>query len=184
MSMRHGSLGVAAGQPLLHGALARSKARLPGPQYRRRQPRPTEIATPGDVVVQNFSVARLSGTLAIMKADPTSTEDVYVVDADAARGAYQQLTEVNPQMRTWKLPQIKLVQWQGGDGDNVEGLLELPPGYRDGDKRLPMVLEIHGGPTADTPYCLRTTGSMATWHLPPRASAAEPELSRLCGLRR
>lgn len=39
----------------------------------------------------------------------------------------------------------RLVSWQSDDGQDIEGLLTLPPGHRDGD-RQPLVLMIHGGP--------------------------------------
>ena len=57
----------------------------------------------------------------------------------------KRLTNLNPQIDTWKLPQISLVQWQGANGDDVQGVLELPPDHKDGQK-LPLVVAIHGGP--------------------------------------
>jgi len=56
------------------------------------------------------------------------------------------LTNLNPQVDTWKLPQISVVTWKGAKGDEVEGILELPPDYKKGDK-IPLVVAIHGGPT-------------------------------------
>jgi dipeptidyl aminopeptidase/acylaminoacyl peptidase len=38
--------------------------------------------------------------------------------------------------------------------EEVEGILELPPDYQPG-KPLPMIVELHGGPTSATPYCLQ-----------------------------
>jgi len=58
-------------------------------------------------------------------------------------------------MESWKLPQIRLVQWTSPDGTPVEGLLELPPDYREGDGPLPLVVELHGGPTSATRYEFR-----------------------------
>lgn len=108
----------------------------------------TEEVTPGDVVAYAFDVGK-SGTVAVVKADPTSLGDVFVTE----RGSLRRLTNANPQTRTWKLPQISVVQWKGADGDTVEGVLELPPGYKEGE-RLPLVLDIHGGPTAAASYSL------------------------------
>ena len=68
-----------------------------------------------------------------------------------APGDYRQLTNMNPQMATWKMPQISVVSWKGANGDAVEGVLELPYGYNaETDGPLPMILELHGGPTAAT----------------------------------
>lgn len=59
----------------------------------------------------------------------------------------KRLAKFNPQIDTWKLPQISSYKWTGANGDEVEGILELPPGYQPGEP-LPTILAIHGGPTA------------------------------------
>ena len=41
------------------------------------------------------------------------------------------------------------------DGTSVGGPLELPPGWKPGDKPLPLVVAIHGGPTTSSPNDLR-----------------------------
>ena len=47
-------------------------------------------------------------------------------------------------------PRITLVSWKGWNGDTVEGILGLPPDYTPGPPHggLPMIVELHGGPTA------------------------------------
>ncbi len=55
----------------------------------------------------------------------------------------------NPHTRTWKSPSIQHVTWKASDGTEVGGVLELPFGYKKGDK-LPLVVGIHGGPTTST----------------------------------
>src|SRR5262249_46715421 len=59
------------------------------------------------------------------------------------------LTDVNPQTTTWKLPSVKHITWIAPDGTEVGGVVELPYGYKKGDK-LPLVVAIHGGPTTST----------------------------------
>ncbi len=90
--------------------------------------------------------------MAVSMSRPTHDRDVFTV---ASGGKYTRLTTANPQMDTWKLPQISIVKWKGANGDTVEGILELPPDYKEGDGPLPMVVEIHGGPTAATLYQFR-----------------------------
>ncbi len=113
------------------------------------------ILTPGDVCVNTFDVTRGGDKLAIVMSDITHPPDIFTAPT-AGRGdiAYDRVTHVNPQVDTWKLPQISLVQWKSTDGTDVEGILELPPDYTPGTP-LPMVVEIHGGPTASTRYELR-----------------------------
>lgn len=43
----------------------------------------------------------------------------------------------------------EVVRWKSADGLEVEGVLWLPIGYRPGD-RVPMITELHGGPTGTT----------------------------------
>ncbi len=106
------------------------------------------VLTPGDIVVHAYGFADTGRTLAIVASSPTHARDVFLAGGP---GEYKRLTDNNPQMATWKLPQISLVTWQGANGDEIEGVLELPFGYDPkADGPLPMIVEIHGGPTAST----------------------------------
>jgi dipeptidyl aminopeptidase/acylaminoacyl peptidase len=100
--------------------------------------------TTGDRVVEAFSVARVDLQPAAILASPTAFPDVYLLDK--AGKSPQRLTKVNPQADTWKLPKLSVFTWKGPDGTPVEGILELPPDHKPG-KPLPLVVEIHGGPT-------------------------------------
>ena len=111
----------------------------------------TRTLTPGDEVVMSFDFDSKGDVLAVVAATTTHPPDIALISAD---GDVTRLTRVNPQVDRWKLPQISLVKWKGADGDMVEGVLELPPDYKPG-KRLPMVVEIHGGPTSATTCYLR-----------------------------
>jgi dipeptidyl aminopeptidase/acylaminoacyl peptidase len=62
------------------------------------------------------------------------------------KGDPRRLTTLNPQAESWKLPTVKHVTWKAPDGTEVGGVLELPPGHKEGTK-LPLVVAIHGGPT-------------------------------------
>ena len=109
------------------------------------------IITPGDVVAEYFDVTPDGRQLAVAMADVTHPADIYT-KAVAAKGEPKRLTRVNPQIDTWKLPQIQIVTWTGANGDPVEGILELPYDYKPGTK-LPLHVALHGGPTdADRLY--------------------------------
>jgi len=107
--------------------------------------------TPGPGGVAAFGFAAASGDLAVVRETTTEVGDVFLVGEG---GEYRRLTRVNPQVDTWKLPDISTVRWKGAGGVEVEGILELPPDHRPG-KPLPMIVELHGGPTASTKKRLR-----------------------------
>lgn len=112
----------------------------------------TVALTKGDVTVHGFGFAASGNPLAVVMASPEHDRDVFAV---SDQGHYDRLADVNAHTATWKLPQISIVKWEGANGDTVEGILELPFGYKEGDGPLPMVVEIHGGPTAATLYEFR-----------------------------
>lgn len=91
--------------------------------------------------------------LALGLSTNTHPADVFV-QASRPGAKPKRLTKQNPQIATWKLPLIKTVRWKSKDGTEVEGVLELPPGY-DGKSKLPFMLEIHGGPTSASREHLR-----------------------------
>ena len=57
----------------------------------------------------------------------------------------RRLTDTNPQTRDLLSFPKELVTWKGADGWDMEGLLVYPPGHVKGT-RVPLVLNVHGGP--------------------------------------
>ena len=117
--------------------------RVTGPQYET-----TNVATPGDVVVGGFAFTD-DGAAVVSAGTPTELGDVWRVDG----AELVQLTDMNPQTDDWNFPKVQIYGWKAPDGAAVEGILELPPGYnKEKDGPLPLVVAIHGGPTASEPY--------------------------------
>lgn len=111
-----------------------------------------ETLTPGDRVVWEHAFSDDGRQLAFVAQDAGRFSDVWLRDK---RGRERQLTDTNPQTATWKLPEVSLVSWTAPDGVLVEGVLELPPGYRAEDGPLPLLVEIHGGPSWAQPLALQ-----------------------------
>lgn len=112
-----------------------------------------DTLTGGDVVVEAFSRshdAQQADHVAVVKATPTQLADVYFSSGASER----RITHVNPQADSWQLPKLSVVSWQGAGGKTVEGILELPPDHIPG-KPVPLVVEIHGGPTTASYYKLQ-----------------------------
>ncbi len=112
----------------------------------------TRALAGGDIVVGSFDFDERGGSLTTVFETITDANDIYSVKSPEK---FERLTRVNPQVDTWKLPQIKHVSWTGADGDVCYGILELPPGYQEGDGPLPTIIELHGGPTSSTKFRLR-----------------------------
>ena len=105
-----------------------------------------ESLTDGDVVVETFHFNPKGTRAAFIKNDATTFPEIYYYSPGGESG---QATNLNKHTETWKLPKLSVVHWKGARGDSVEGILELPPDYEPG-KRVPLVVEIHGGPTTAT----------------------------------
>ncbi len=59
----------------------------------------------------------------------------------------ERLTTLNPWLAQRKLGTHKVVRYNARDGQEIEGVLVLPVGYKKGQK-YPLILDIHGGPEA------------------------------------
>jgi len=76
--------------------------------------------------------------------DFDSPPDIYVSPVDEFKST--RLTEANPWVESeLSLASMTLVRWKSKKGFEIEGLLHLPAGHTPGDK-LPLILNIHGGP--------------------------------------
>ncbi len=114
----------------------------------------SRLVTAGPQNVEHFAFTAAGDRIVAVMSGLDHPPDVFILSPRANRRRYRRLTRVNPQVDTWKLPQIKAVRWQSRDGSEVEGILELPPGH-DGKKRLPLLVELHGGPTSATRLRMR-----------------------------
>jgi dipeptidyl aminopeptidase/acylaminoacyl peptidase len=109
-----------------------------------------DVVTEGDVVVEAFSISpdeSRPGVAATVIATPERFADVYLGNGTK----HERCTDLNPQAAQWKLPKLSVVSWKGAGGKTVEGILEMPPDHKPGQK-VPLVVEIHGGPTTSSIY--------------------------------
>ncbi len=108
------------------------------------------VLTPQDSVIHAARFDAKGERLALVQSGLTYSRDVFVSGVGETEKATR-LTSVNPQVDTWKLPQLSRVTWKGANGDEVEGTLELPPDYQPGTK-LALIVCLHGGPTGAESY--------------------------------
>jgi dipeptidyl aminopeptidase/acylaminoacyl peptidase len=89
-----------------------------------------------------------TGVLLVDYADgatPSTTFTVASVADLGTRAKWRQITDLNPQVRSFALGEQEEVTWTSKDGKNVSGVLVKPAGYQAG-KRYPLIVAIHGGP--------------------------------------
>lgn len=90
-----------------------------------------------------FSVAR-DGSVATMTGSATRPADVALVRG----GATRQLTRLNADLLGSKtLGEVRKISAKAFDNRPIDAWLTLPPGHSPG-RRVPLILEIHGGPFA------------------------------------
>ena len=61
-------------------------------------------------------------------------------------GKPEEITHLTDQISNWSLPQNEVISWKSKDGTTVEGILLKPANY-DPNKKYPLLVVIHGGPT-------------------------------------
>jgi dipeptidyl aminopeptidase/acylaminoacyl peptidase len=124
----------------------------------------------------SFSVAR-DGSVAASAGSATRPPDVALFRG----GAKRQLTRLNADLLDSKrLGEVRKITARSTDGREIDGWLTLPPGWSEG-KRVPLILEIHGGPFAaygpwfSTDNQLYAAGGYAVLSTNPRGSTSYGE---------
>jgi dipeptidyl aminopeptidase/acylaminoacyl peptidase len=94
--------------------------------------------------IASLSASRDGQVVAFVASDALHFPEIYVArgtDLAAARP----VTDLNAALTREPLPEIETVSWDDGEGGTVEGVLLWPPG-RKGEKNLPLIVDLHGGP--------------------------------------
>jgi len=90
------------------------------------------------------SFSRDRKRIAYIFSDYNTPSDVYMTEVDSFEPV--RLTHANPWVeKKLLLADMKIIQWGSIKDFSIEGLLHLPPDFEKGQK-LPLMLNIHGGP--------------------------------------
>ncbi|HEY2820073.1 MAG TPA: prolyl oligopeptidase family serine peptidase [Candidatus Acidoferrum sp.] len=87
------------------------------------------------------------GEIAFTGSSPTQPSELYYMAS--ANDSPRRLTNFNANIAALKLGEAEKFEWKGPDNFAEDGVLIYPPDY-DKDKKYPLVLYIHGGPTASS----------------------------------
>jgi dipeptidyl aminopeptidase/acylaminoacyl peptidase len=85
-----------------------------------------------------------SGAIAFVGAEAHRPSELYYLESPAAKP--RRLTDFNKFATERVLGKVESFAWKGPDGFDEDGVLTFPPRFTP-DKKYPLVLVIHGGPT-------------------------------------
>jgi len=105
--------------------------------------------TPPRTVNYSPSLSSDGRYLAYKSVESRTMGDVYLTDLTDGRAS--RLTEINSELRSLELGELRAVHWKSFDGKEIWGLLLTPPGYKPG-QRIPLVVYCHGGPIGGFTY--------------------------------
>lgn len=77
-----------------------------------------------------------------LKTSPSKPAEIALL----RNGQERVVTNLHPQLADLPTLRSRVVKWRASDGLAVEGILWLPFGHQSG-KRVPLLVELHGGPT-------------------------------------
>ncbi len=102
------------------------------------------VLTPGPGVFGAPAVARSADVMAFTHQTPDTPWEVFVAELG---GDFEprRLTDLHRDVPRPPMGETSILSWKAEDGLEIEALLTLPVGYREG-QRVPLVLNVHGGP--------------------------------------
>ena len=100
------------------------------------------LSTPARIY--GFTLSKAGDKMALFGTEDESLTEIYL--ADLPDGQPEQITHFTDQINTWKYSKSEVISWKSKDGATIEGILHKPMDY-DPDKKYPLLINIHGGPT-------------------------------------
>ena len=91
----------------------------------------------------SFTVSADGRTIAYLQQPSDSPGDVWALTLGQAP---RRLTDLHPQVASWRLGAVKEITWKNKkDGQTLYGVLITPPDFKPG-QAYPTVVQVHGGP--------------------------------------
>ncbi len=94
-------------------------------------------------VYTSISIGASGRMLAFVRQTSDTPQEVFVTSLSTLSAT--QVSRANSDLKLPPVGKTELIRWKSSDGQEIEGLLTYPVGYRQG-KRVPLILNIHGGP--------------------------------------
>jgi dipeptidyl aminopeptidase/acylaminoacyl peptidase len=107
--------------------------------------------TPGRVHVRDFSLNSTKDTLALLVANATTPQEVFVRSTQASAEMNRVTWANHALMSELHLVEPELITYAGVDDWQIDGWVLKPPDF-DAAKKYPLIVEIHGGPNTQYGY--------------------------------
>ena len=102
-----------------------------------------EVPT-GRILMGGTSFSKDGGSMAY---SASSGEDLYEIYVSPYPTLYsKKISQMTEQIQNWKVAKSEVISWKSKDGRVIEGILHKPQDY-DPNKKYPLLVRIHGGPT-------------------------------------
>ena len=101
----------------------------------------------GEVAEASGLTVDRRGAIALVGTEATRPQEIYYLASSAA--SPRRLTDFHREIAARAIGRSEAVEWAAPDGLRADGVLTLPPDFSPG-RRYPLVLVIHGGPTASS----------------------------------
>lgn len=119
----------------------------------------THLLEAGQLIVQNLVALDTQGRLTLLAHSPAHPTEVYRLED----GNLTRLTDSNPWLAEVEQPRQETIRYTARDGLEIEGVLVYPLGYEEG-QRVPVIMDIHGGPEAHVRNGWNDRYSSPTWY--------------------
>ncbi|MFO8174310.1 MAG: prolyl oligopeptidase family serine peptidase [Longimicrobiales bacterium] len=90
---------------------------------------------------RSWTVAEDGSRVVFRRSDGDMPDEIWT--ADGTFGRPRALTDMNPWLAEVAMAQSRLIRYLDVDGDELHGILYVPPGWEEGDDPLPLVAEIY-----------------------------------------
>ncbi len=95
--------------------------------------------------INNFSISSNGSTVALLANTAESLKEIYT--SSLTNYSPKRITNFTNKISGWKVAQSEVITWKSKDGTIIEGVLHKPKDY-DPNKKYPLLVDVHGGPTA------------------------------------
>ena len=97
----------------------------------------------GLYTIFGFDVSDDGSVFAMGGENGDDLEEIYLWEPTSTARV---ITDFNQQIKDWQVASSEVISWKSKDGTEIEGILHKPDNY-DANKKYPLFVVIHGGPT-------------------------------------